>query len=176
MGGRAFDRAARSPTSSLKPERAWFLQARSDFDAALLLEEHGADTCQIIMHLQMTGEKLIKAYVRRTGPIPYNHQVVQNYFIHLSRVVVGSPKLRRALMGRATTRGEVNAVLRSLERTLRSLESFNPSAAGRNAPNCEYPWEAQDPRLPLQRQRVTGSDVLWARRLERNCTGYSTEF
>lgn len=125
----------------MSPDSAWFLQARSDLQAALLLETHGGDTCQIIMHLQMCSEKLVKAYMKRSGNFRPTHQVTANYFRHLRDVVVADPNFRSALMGRPASRHEVFAVLRGLKRTMEKFESLNPSVARLNRPNCEYPWE-----------------------------------
>lgn len=107
----------------------------------MILEASGGDTCQIVMHLQMCGEKLIKSYLARHGAVPRTHRAVHNHFADLSNIVVGSPRLRSALMGREATRGQASKVLSSLNVTMRRVESLNPTVAGGDRPNCEYPWE-----------------------------------
>jgi len=130
----------------LTPERAWFLQARSDLETARLIEGQGGDVCQVIMHLQMASEKLVKGHMRRARPnVPRTHEAVHNHFSHLSATVINDEKLRTAFMGRTASRQEVSKHLRGLQGTMRKFELLNPSLAGRNAPNCEYPWESPGP-------------------------------
>ena len=125
----------------MRPDRAWFIQARSDLTAAVALERAG-DACQCIMHLQMCGEKLIKGYLRRVAPPPRVHNVVRSSFRYLETIILGTPKLRDRLMGYKGARiSQVKPRLISLERTMLRIELLNPSVAGYRSPNCEYPWE-----------------------------------
>ena len=104
------------------------------------------------MHIQMCGEKLVKAYVRQGGPVPFTHAAVGSWYAHVKASIVGSQVKRNSLMGRPASRGQVNTVLASLEKTLLAVEALNPSVARRlsphlvgGAPNCEYPWETPGP-------------------------------
>jgi hypothetical protein len=117
----------------------------------MLLEAHGGDICQVLMHLQMCSEKLVKGYFPRSGIVPpRTHQAVHNHFPYLSAAVTATPNIRRAVMGRSATRAEVSQMLASLEATMRHIEALNPVVAERlagqsNVPNCEYPWESIGP-------------------------------
>ncbi len=99
------------------------------------------------MHLQMCGEKLVKAYLVRQGAPYIGHHAVHNHFANLKLIILSTPSLRTALMGTHGTRGKVNLVLRSMERTMLRVESLNPSVARpfNASPNCEYPWVTGSP-------------------------------
>jgi hypothetical protein len=120
------------------PERAFFIQARSDLVAAVRLEAARCDDCQVIHALQMAVEKTAKGYAHRFGSFKAKHDAFSTGFPDIRTVLLSDPAVRRRLG--CTTRAEVNRVLRSVERIAQSIEELNPTVSGWSSPNCEYPW------------------------------------
>lgn len=131
----------------MRPELAWFLQARSDLRAALTLEAAGSDTCQVILHLQMCSEKLVKGYRRRAYPLVRTHDAVTQWYPDLVSAIINDQRKRDSLGGAGASRSQVTKRLDSLKRTLVKIEQLNPSIAARlrRNENCEYPWESTGP-------------------------------
>ncbi len=135
----------------MTPQKAYFLQARSDLMSAIILEEHG-DTCQCILHLQMSIEKLLKGYYHmQEGVRPgYIHDAVNRYFDILEFLILNDVRRRKLLMGKNSGREATRRVLGSMRTSMERIEALNPSVSVRldrsvsrgGAPNCEYPWES----------------------------------
>jgi len=119
-------------------ERAFFVQARSDLEAAIRLEASRCDNCQILHALQMAVEKTAKGYAQRFGTFRTVHNAFSTGFPRIRTALLADASVRRR-MG-LVSRQDLGRVLRSVERTATAVESLNPSVAGRANANCEYPW------------------------------------
>jgi hypothetical protein len=120
-------------------QELWWRQACSDHGIWTLLRSQGASPCHQLHYLQMTSEKIGKAYFWGSGhPPPKNH--------------AGFVKFLRAL----TTDRSSNLSFRRIE-DLQSwlkialplayeLERLAPQLAG-DGPNPEYPWPHVNPKF-----------------------------
>ncbi|MCA9598197.1 MAG: hypothetical protein KC776_33020 [Myxococcales bacterium] len=122
----------------MTPERAFFVQARSDLEAAIRLEATRCDNCQILHALQMAVEKTAKGYAQRFGTFKTVHNAFSTGFPRIRVALLADSSVRRR-MG-LTQRTELSRVLRSVARTATAVEALNPTVAGKTNPNCEYPW------------------------------------
>ena len=120
------------------PQNLWWRQARSDLDLFHALRRNGVSECHLLHYLQMTTEKLSKAYLWRSLTPP-------------SRTHTGFSRFIRALLSRQGELDRIASVLdlkdaAGLERWAKivqplayALQSIAPAEAG-DGPNPEYPW------------------------------------
>jgi hypothetical protein len=115
--------------------RAFFLQARSDFDVAQrLMAMDGIAACHPLHYLQMAAEKLAKGFACRHEPLAHTHRAFTR-FVQSAHLV---PGMREAC---GTSSLQFRAYLRSIAGVASELEALAPALAG-DGPNAEYPWEA----------------------------------
>ena len=125
-------------------QKIWWQQARSDHEIFLHLRRVGAHECHLLHYLQMTTEKLSKAYLWRSGNSP-------------PRTHTGFIRFLKALLDRR--RAELNRIARSLGFGRRkdlenwvtnvqplafAIQNIAPAEA-QDGPNPEYPWPHDAP-------------------------------
>ena len=103
-----------------------------------LMADRGAERCHWLHYLQMTSEKLAKAYLTPPGGSPpMSHEML----VRLVRFLSKTPRLRRRLGLASTARANAYAV--GLLPVAERVQGLAPSAAHRSARNPEYPWQPQ---------------------------------
>ena len=122
----------------------WWQQARSDHSAFLVLRRHQADPCHLLHYLQMSTEKLAKAYFWRTGtPPPRSHAG----FGRLMRSLGSRLQPRRQAIAEAlrfASFGQLQGWTQLSLPLIYALEGLAPALA-QDGPNPEYPWPQAAP-------------------------------
>lgn len=123
---------------------AFATEARSDWTIYKMLAANAAlPRCHALHYLQMTTEKIAKAYrCRDTGA-----ELTDVLNLH-----VGFAKLMSAFLVSPTIKGEyedrdahLQEVLKSARRLAREIEKLAPAVDRRSSPeNAEYPWAHGD--------------------------------
>ncbi|MBI1346450.1 hypothetical protein GC163_09180 [bacterium] len=120
-------------------QSVWWRQAQSDFEIFERLRSQGAAECHLLHYLQMSTEKLSKAYLWRLGAAP-------------PRTHVGFTRFLRALVDRRASEASRIAQILGFGRTVEfenwvqqvlplayEIQKLAPAEAG-DGPNPEYPW------------------------------------
>ncbi len=123
---------------------AYLEQARSDWQVWELVRGHEMPACHALHYLQMTGEKLGKAFLLTGGALSLeqakNSHVAFKRFL---QVASRHPELQRLLeMSAAQFRAHIKNMLPLAE----AIERLAPALA-QNGPNVEYPWQSPDRRV-----------------------------
>jgi hypothetical protein len=117
---------------------AFLIQAQSDWQIYEHLEKMSFSRCHALHYLQMTTEKLAKAYLLhgRTGikDVRSTHRALTRYLLDLSR-----NKRLQGMMGMAAK--QLRPHIQKLLPLAYEIEKLAPALAG-DGPNPEYPWEA----------------------------------
>jgi len=126
-------------------QRLWWKQARSDHAIFTRLRRDGVHQCHLLHYLQMTTEKLSKAYLWRSGHAP-------------PKTHTGFVRFLKALLDRRPQ--ELDTIAKSLGFSRResldrwvlsaqtlaySLQNIAPAEAN-DGPNPEYPWPHDSPK------------------------------
>lgn len=123
-----------------QPQRFWWEQARSDHDILILLRTNAAAPCHQLHYLQMTSEKLAKAYFWRTGQPPArSHQG----FVNFLRAITNRSKVDRSQIARLlgfNGRQTFESGIARIFPLAYGLQQLAPALAGDDGPNPEYPW------------------------------------
>jgi len=116
---------------------AYFLQARSDYDAFKELNNPRIPICHRLHYLQMAGEKLAKAYLSPSNgePPKKGHQKLVN----LLKVLKGRREIRRKL-GFGDDHNAFCSYVDSLTRFAGQIELLAPVGTNDRRMNAEYPW------------------------------------
>lgn len=125
-------------------QELWWAQAKSDHDMYVLLREHGADRCQQLHFLQMTTEKLAKAYFWRSGSPPLRSHAG---FVQFMRQIGSVRKEERSGIAAAFNFGRFRDFQQWINTTLPiayDLQRLAPALA-HDGPNPEYPWPQEAP-------------------------------
>ncbi|MFO0808824.1 MAG: hypothetical protein U0746_09395 [Gemmataceae bacterium] len=120
-------------------QRLFWAQARSDFAVYEYLAEQ--PYCHRLHYLQMSSEKLAKAYVlhRRAQVAMKSHKA----FIAFWRTIADNDRVRMSLgYGRQQQWQEK---LRSASDIAYAIQQLAPALA-KDGPNPEYPWPHDDPK------------------------------
>jgi len=116
---------------------AYFLQARSDYDAFKELNKPGLPLCHRLHYLQMAAEKLAKAYLS-----PSNGDPPKKGHLRLGtllKVIKGRPEIRRNL-GFGTNHHAFCSYVDSLTPFAGQIELLAPVGTDDRRMNAEYPW------------------------------------
>ncbi len=125
-------------------QELWWRQAESDFDVYGRMRRGGFSACHILHYLQMTTEKLSKAYLWRAGHSPPK---VHTGFVRFLRAIATrtdaeleriAPLLR---FGRAH---DFELWIKSVLPLAYRIQNLAPAEAG-DGPNPEYPWPHEVP-------------------------------
>ncbi len=139
-------------------QEVFLRQARSDHEIFLFLE--GRESCHRLHYLQMSTEKLAKAFFwgTKTPPDLQSHSVLSRFL----RAIASRSDVRQAL---GYTRKVVfESALWELQPLAEELEQMAPALA--NGPNPEYPWPRENPTTAP----VDYAFPLW-RQLEKTSRG-----
>lgn len=125
-------------------QETWWRQARSDLLVLQLLRRNGCEPCHQLHYLQMTTEKLTKAYLWREGSPPQkSHAGFVNFLKKLGFV----EEQRRAALASALKFRDFGQLCRWIKIAIPlayELERLAPALA-QNGPNPEYPWPHESP-------------------------------
>jgi len=138
-------------------QELWWEQCRSDHEVAILLRRNAALACHQLHYLQMTTEKLAKAYFWRSGNPPRRTHVG---FVQFMRALGGVQQSQRPRVINALGFGTWTEFQTWIRRTLPmiyDLERLAPDLA-QDGPNPEYPWPHAAPAHNPYRFRFQ----LWA--------------
>ena len=146
---------------------AYLEQARSDWQVWELIRQHELPNCHALHYLQMTCEKLGKAFLIAGGTIsPQKAKASHHAFKSFLQVASRNPTLRNLFKMRSV---QLQAHIRQLLPLAESIERLAP-ALSQDGPNVEYPWESPDRRIhtpvkytfPALRelQRPAGTNLL----------------
>ena len=122
----------------------WWTQARSDYAIFVLLRRSGTHECHLLHYLQMSTEKISKAYLWRSGNAPPKAHTGFLRFLKAlaSAQYADSRRVCRVFgFGRAK---DLEQWVASVQQLVRSLQDIAPAEAG-NGPNPEYPWPHEAP-------------------------------
>lgn len=114
---------------------ATLLQARSDYDMLRrLLDDSEVPLCHVLHYLQMTTEKLAKAYL--TPPGGERYPKTHDAFANFVNTFKASRAFRKEL---GIPRSEqFRRYIQSLKSLAKKVENLSPD--GGDHPNPEYPW------------------------------------
>lgn len=119
----------------------WLQQARSDFEVFELLRKLGLPDCHLLHYLQMTTEKLGKAWLWRNGTAPKaSHQAFRKFVIGLGQVA-GKQAIE---VFKCSHKKQFRAMVRNITPIAHAVENLAPQLAG-DGPNPEYPWPTEGP-------------------------------
>lgn len=120
-------------------QRLFLVQARSDYRMFHALRKDGAAPCHAIHYLQMSTEKLAKAYLWGKGHPGMGHAAFRRFCL----AMIANDRARMALDqdGRRAWEMRLNAIVPLAY----DVERLAPDLAGAG-PNPEYPWP---PRRPI---------------------------
>lgn len=125
-------------------QRLWWRQSNSDYDAFVLMAKSGMPVCHAIHYLQMSSEKLAKAYLWKSGKPPLrSHKGFVQFLKMLGAISSGKRPALTASMGYEKYSEIQNWVKYSLS-IARELERLAPSLA-EDGENPEYPWPHENP-------------------------------
>ena len=125
-------------------QRVWWEQARSDYAVLLILQREPAGPCHQLHYLQMTTEKLAKAYLWRDGRPPLSHASFVRFLQALvtSRSNADAARIAPALG--FPRPADLRAWVRQVTPLAHAVEQLAPALAG-DGPNAEYPWPRDAP-------------------------------
>jgi hypothetical protein len=125
-------------------QQTWWEQARSDHGVFVVLRRNGASACHQLHYLQMTTEKLGKAYFWRSGnPHPRTHAC----FVQYLRALGGIRQSERHQIADAFAFGRFDDFqkwVRAILPLAYELQRLAPALAN-DGPNPEYPWPQDSP-------------------------------
>lgn len=118
-------------------QELWWRQAKSDFAVFEMLRRASTDQCHLLHYLQMTTEKLGKAYLWRSGkPSSLTHAT----FVLFIRALANRSDLDRVAksLGFGDSDGYRSWAQGGLALAY-SVQNVSPALAT-DGPNSEYPW------------------------------------
>jgi hypothetical protein len=142
------------------PQRLWWEQAKSDRAVFVLLRGAGVRECHVLHYLQMSAEKISKAYLWRSGTEPPRSHVGLMPFLQalISRSLGRKEQQRIAEIFDFGRPQEMAAWVRQVSPLAHQLQNITPDLA-QDGPNTEYPWP---PANPTDCPALYSFD-LWAR-------------
>src|SRR5439155_1098362 len=127
-------------------QKLWWEQAKSDHAVFVLLRRAGVHECHMLHYLQMTTEKVSKAYLWRSGVAPPLSHVGLMPFLQalLSRGLGRKERQRIAAVFDYPRPEDMAAWVRQVSPLAHQLQSLTPDLSN-NGPNTEYPWPHEKP-------------------------------
>ena len=122
-----------------EPQRLWWRQAASDHTAFLDLARGTRPRCHALHHLQMSTEKLCKAYIWGSGQPPPRSHAGLSLFLRLLGQIARPDRERVARTLGFGRYADFQAWTASAAPLARDVERLAPDLAG-DGPNPEYPW------------------------------------
>jgi hypothetical protein len=139
-------------------QELWWKQAKSDYDLFIRLRRMGVEQCHLLHYLQMTTEKLSKAYFWRTKKTP--PKIHTGFVRFLKALLVRNPReiSHIAKLFGFTRPDDMDRWVSRIHTLAYQLQNTAPAEAG-DGPNPEYPWPHDSPKhcpagyeFPLWRQ------------------------
>jgi len=129
-----------------KYQELWWKQSESDHAAFQLLRGHGPAVCHTLHYLQMTTEKLAKAYFWRTGDSPKkSHIGFVDFLRFLGHIRNKKHQVKVAKLFKFSRFVDFQNWLTTLSPIAYDLERLTPDLAN-DGPNPEYPWPHSKPK------------------------------
>lgn len=126
-------------------QTVWWQQAHSDLSIYILLRQQGVAICHVLHYLQMTTEKVAKAYYWREGnPPPKSHAGFVQFVRFLGQIRQSSRQEQVANLFGFQRFSDFQTSLRSIIHIAYDLERLAPDLA-LDGPNPEYPWPHDQP-------------------------------
>ncbi len=125
-------------------QKVWWQQAQSDHSLFIKLRRIGAHECHLLHYLQMTTEKLSKAYLWRSGKVPPK---THTGFVRFLKALLDrrSADLERIAKSLGFGRGvDLENWVSSVQLLAYALQNIAPAEA-QDGPNPEYPWPHESP-------------------------------
>ena len=128
-------------------QELWWRQSESDHAAFQLLRGHGPAVCHTLHYLQMTTEKLAKAYFWRSGLAPQKSHIGFVKFLQFLGQISHKPHRDKvaALFG-FNRFADFQNWLKMILPIAYDLERLTPDLAN-DGPNPEYPWPHIQPEF-----------------------------
>jgi hypothetical protein len=127
-------------------QKLWWEQAKSDHAVFVLLRRAGVHECHVLHYLQMTAEKISKAYLWRSGTAPPMSHVGLMPFLQalLSRGLGRKERQRIARVFDYMRPQDMAAWVKQVSPLAHQLQNLTPDLA-QVGPNTEYPWPHDNP-------------------------------
>jgi hypothetical protein len=125
-------------------QRLWWEQARSDHGIFVLLRRQGSAQCHQLHYLQMTTEKIAKAYFWRSGSSPPKKHSGFRQFLKFLGQTRPHHRARVASLFRFKRFPDFQNWINSVLPIVYDLEHLAPDLAN-DGPNPEYPWPHRRP-------------------------------
>jgi len=127
-------------------QKLWWDQAKSDHAVFVLLRGAGVRECHMLQHLQMSAEKISKAYLWRSGSAPPKSHVGLMPFLQalLSRGLGRMERKRIAKIFDYARPEDMAAWVKQVSPLAHELQNLTPDLSN-NGPNTEYPWPHENP-------------------------------
>jgi hypothetical protein len=123
-------------------QRLFLVQARTDFAVfELLRRQPDLPACHALHYLQMATELLGKAHAWKHGPHPNTHRA----FVGFLRSLSTNRKAQRQLRFEGRNQNWEHLIRKSVP-LAECIEDLAPALA-LDAPNPEYPWPREAPRV-----------------------------
>jgi hypothetical protein len=119
-------------------QRLFFVQAESDYRVLRLLQSRDQPACQILHYLQMSTEKLARAYLWKQDVVKRSHAAFSKFL----RSIAGDDRVRVELGYKR--RDQWDAKLDGIASLAERVQQLAPDLAG-DGPNPEYPWPPTHP-------------------------------
>jgi hypothetical protein len=127
------------------PQRLWWEQAKSDHGVFIRLRKTGVPDCHLLHYLQMSSEKISKAYFWRAGnPPPRSHVG----FWRFLKALLSRPRKELELIAKVfefSSPKSMDAWITQIAPLVHDLENLSPDLAN-DGPNPEYPWPHVNPK------------------------------
>lgn len=128
---------------------AYLEQARSDWKVWDLLKRQEIQSCHIIHYLQMTSEKLAKAFLLSSGTIKVEKvQRTHLAFRRFLQVAARNAALQELL---GMTSAQLRSHIAKMIPIADTIERLSPALA-EGGPNVEYPWQSPDHTIQIPTQ------------------------
>ena len=138
----------------------WWRQTQSDWSVFVHLRRAGVNTCHLLHYLQMTTEKLGKAYLWRSGRVPSKNHTGFVRFLKalLDRRPAELDHIAKVLgFNRAA---DLETWVGGVQTLAYALQNMAPAEAN-NGPNPEYPWPHEAPTTaPCDHEFALWSDLV----------------
>jgi hypothetical protein len=126
-------------------QKLWWQQAGSDLAVLRLLRSRGVTACHQLHYLQMTTEKISKAFFWKSGTAPSKSHAGFVQFLRFLGSVRSSERQQVAELFEFARFEDFRSWIRSALPLAYALERMAPALAQDDGPNAEYPWPRSKP-------------------------------
>lgn len=125
-------------------QRLWWTQANSDHEIFLHLRRAGNHPCHLLHYLQMSTEKLSKAYLWGSGSAPPKKHTGFVQFLRALNTIQTEDLERISKVLTFKRRQDFEKWIKNVLPLAYALENVVPTKAA-DGPNPEYPWPHSSP-------------------------------